>query len=50
MALLDDVEFRIKAETIYFCQQCKTKFLFVHDAASHAEMFGHKRMSELPMG
>lgn len=50
MALLDDVEYRITAETIYFCHQCKTKFLFLQDAASHAEMFDHKKIAELPMG
>lgn len=38
------------AEMIYFCRQCETKFMFARDVQSHIEMFGHKRISELPMG
>jgi hypothetical protein len=50
VALLDGIELQVKAEMIYFCHQCKTKFLFIQDAASHVEMFDHKRIAELPMG
>jgi hypothetical protein len=50
MALLDDVEYCITAETIYLCHQCRAKFLFLQDVASHVEMFGHKKIAELPMG
>lgn len=39
-----------RAETVYFCHQCKTKFLFVQDVKDHAEMFGHERITELPLG
>lgn len=50
MAYVDNIEYQGKAETIFFCHQCKAKFLFLQDAAAHAEMFGHKRIAELPMG
>ncbi|MEW6604746.1 MAG: hypothetical protein AB1351_08675 [Thermoproteota archaeon] len=45
MALTEDI-----AEIIYFCRQCETKFLLAQDAQSHLEMFGHSKISELPMG
>jgi hypothetical protein len=50
MALLDDLEYRITAETIYLCHHCQAKFLFLQDVASHAEMFGHNKIAELPIG
>jgi len=48
MALPDEICY--KPEMTYLCHDCDTKFLFIHEITYHAELFGHNRIVELPLG
>lgn len=37
-----------KIEKIYFCNECRTVFLFKLDASDHEKMTGHGQMREMP--
>jgi hypothetical protein len=44
------IEIEYRPEITYYCDECETKFLFIHEITSHLEMFGHDQIAELPMG
>lgn len=48
MPLQDEIVY--KPEMIYFCHDCDTRFLFIHEITNHTEIFGHEEIAELPMG
>lgn len=37
-----------KLDKIYFCNECRTVFLFNLDASEHEKMSGHILMREMP--
>jgi hypothetical protein len=38
-----------KLDKIYFCNECRTVFLFKLDAGEHGKMTGHSLMREMPL-
>jgi hypothetical protein len=38
-----------KLDKIYFCNECRTVFLFKLDAGEHEKMTGHSQMREMPL-
>jgi hypothetical protein len=36
-----------KLDKIYFCNQCRTVFLFKTDASDHEKIFGHAEIGEM---
>ena len=37
-----------KLDRIYFCNECRTVFLFKLDAGDHEKETGHEQMREMP--
>lgn len=37
-----------KLDRIYFCNECRTVFLFKLDASDHEKMTGHAQIREMP--
>jgi hypothetical protein len=48
MALAQEIYY--KPEITYLCHECDLKFLFIHEITYHAELLGHNRIAELPLG
>lgn len=38
-----------KLDKIYFCNECRTVFLFKLDASEHERATGHSQMREMPL-
>ena len=38
-----------KLDRIYFCNECRTVFLFKLDASEHEKATGHNQMREMPL-
>jgi hypothetical protein len=38
-----------KLDRIYFCNECRTVFLFKTDASDHEKATGHGQMREMPL-